>query len=340
MTIASGLGATWGFAEETTYGTFKAPDHFLQVESDKVKGSKKTVQSASLHGGPVEQASRRRVVFKDAKGPVALDLTDAKLGLLLKHMIGSSATAVQQGATTAYLQQHVPGDFQGLGLSLQSGRPDITGTVNAFSYAGAKVIDWEIAVSAAQLAKFSVTFDAVSESTVETYTAPSYTSMGVLSFVDASLLLGGTVTSVAGVVTGYAGGAAPVGTVKSVSLKGANAMAVDREQIGSLVKSQPIEDNWRKITGSMTVEFANLTEIYDLYNADTQVSLELKFQGELISGSYYKGLTITCPAVFLDGEPPETDGPKILELTVPFTVLDDGTNPVIEFDYMSTDIAL
>ena len=338
--IPSGLGATWGLGQETTVGTAVTPTRFLPVNSDKVVGSKKTVQSEALHSGLFELGARRRLVMHEAKGQVDLDLTDRGLGLLLKNMIGSSATAVQQGGSAAYLQQHTPGDTLGLGLTLQSGRPDITGTIRAFTYNGAKVTDWELSCSTAGLAKLTATFDAWDESTATAYTAPSYTAANVLSFVDASLLLGATITTTSGIAS-YSAGTAPVGTVKSVSIKGQNGLAVDRQQVGSLTKREALSNAFRKYTGQMVVEFANLTELYNLYYADTATSLVVSFTGgTAIAASYYPGLTIICPQIFLDGAPPATDGPGVLELTIPFTILDDGTDPPIQFNYMSKDTTL
>ena len=340
-TVPSGLGATWGIAQETTVGTIATPTRFLPMISDKVVGSKKTVQSAALHnGGLYELGSRRRLVMHEAKGQVELDLTDRGLGLLLKNMIGSTASPVQQGGSAAYLQQHVPGDTLGLSLTLQSGRPDITGTVRPFTYNGAKVTDWEISVSTAGLAKLTCSFDAWDEATGTAYAAPSYTASNALSWVDASLLLGGAVSTTAGIAT-VTGGTAPVGTVKSVSIKGQNGLALDRQQVGSLTKREALSNAFRKYSGQMVVEFANLTELYNLYYADTSTTLVVQLQGSTaIASTYFPGLTIICPQIFLDGAPPATEGPGVLQLTVPFTILDDGTDPPIQFNYMSKDTTL
>lgn len=337
--IASGLGATWGLAQETTVGTYIPPTRWIPVISDKMKGAKKTVQSQALHGGLYELASRRRLVFHEAKGPVEFDVQDKQLGILLKNMIGSNATATQQGASTAYLQVHSPGDLMGMSLSLQSGRPQINGTIQPFSYNGCKILDWELSVAAGGIAKLVCTFDGMDESTASAYTAPSYITSHPLAWVDANLLLGGTVTNTSGTL-GVTAGAQPLGTVKSVSIKGSNASATDRQQIGSLTKREQLANAFRKYTGQMVVEFANLTDMYNAYYADTGMALQLTMQGSLIASTYYNQLNTICPMVFFDGEPPEVDGTKIIEVTVPFSILDDGTNPQIQFQYQSTDTAV
>ena len=341
MTIGSGLGATWGLAQEETVGTFQTPTRWLPVTSDKVKGSKKTVQSQALSGSSFEMAGRRRIAMFDVTGPVELDVTDQQLGIILQNMIGSSATAVQQGDTAAYLQVHTPGDTSALSLSLQSGRPTIEGDIQAFSYNGCKIADWELSVTAGGLAKLVATFDGVDESVDIEYTAASYISpsANVLAFTDVALLLGGTATTTDGVVT-VADGAEVVGTVKTVSIKGQNGLAVDRQNLGSLTKRNQLMNAFRKYTGSIEVEFANLTDLYNAYRSDDPLALQFSLTGVQIAEGYDAFLDVICPSIRFNGEPPETDGPAILTVTAPFDILDDGTDPTIQFSYQSIDTAV
>lgn len=338
--IASGLGATWGLAQEGTVGTFQAPTRWLPFLSDKVKGSKKTVQSQALHGGLYELGSRRRLVFHEAKGAIELDVQDRQLGLILKNMLGGTPLVTQIGSTAAWIQTHTPGDLQGLSLSFQSGRPAVNGTITPFSYNGCKVTDWELSVAAAAIAKLAVTVDGWDESVSQTYTAPSFITSHPLAWVDATLLLGGTATTTAGITT-VASGVAPLGTVKSVSIKGQNVVATDRQQIGSLVKREQLANNFRKYSGSIQVEFANLTDMYNAYYADTPLTLQLNMVGPLIPTSATNAsLNVVIPQIYFNGEPPETDGPGILEVTVPFDVTDDGVDPAIQIQYTSADTAI
>jgi len=340
--IASGLGATWGFGKESSFGTIATVSHWLTINDDKVAGVKKTAQSQALHGGLYELASRRVLASFAAAGQVDLDVTTTKLGLLLQAMIGSpSSTApVQQSTTTAYLQTHVSGDTVGESLTLQSGRPSVDGTINAFTYNGCKVTAWDLSVGTAALAKLALTFDGVDESISSTYVAPSYVPAAVLSWKDGALLVGGTVASTGGVITAITGGTAPSGTVSAVDLKGANGFDITRQQIGSLVKSEQLANAFRKYTGSLTVEFANLTDFYAFYRSDANLALQFTLTGGVIASSYNYELQVLIPAIKIDTDSITTDGPAILKQTLPFVVLDDGVNPVIQINYQSTDTTL
>jgi len=152
--------------------------------------------------------------------------------------------------------------------------------------------------------------------------------------------VGGTVASSGGVITGITGGTAPSGTVSAVDLKGANAFDTARQQIGSLVKSEQLANAFRKYTGQITVEFANLTDFYAFYRSDANLALQFTLTGGVIAGAYSYQLQVLIPAIKIDTDAITTDGPAILKQTLPFTVLDDGTNPVIQINYLSTDTAL
>lgn len=135
MAIGSGLAAQIGFAAESTYGTYVAPTRFLEFNKADLKKVKNTVQGGGLAAGRFAQlGSRRAVTSEAAAGSVEMEVINKGFGLLLAHLLGSSATAVQQGGSTAYLQAHTLGDNFGKSLTTQVGVPDLTGTVRPYTY--------------------------------------------------------------------------------------------------------------------------------------------------------------------------------------------------------------
>lgn len=339
--IASGLGATWGFAQEGTVGTFQAPANWLPVSSDKVIGDKKTVQGQALHGGLFELGAHRRLTMLEAKGPVEMEVMVNQMGLLFKNMLGHCISGPTEiGSSGAYTSIFVPADLTGLSLSLQSGRPMTGGTIQPFSYNGCKITDWEFSIASAEILKLALTFDGMAEATATSYTAPSYTAAPVFAGVDGGLLTGGTVTTTSGVAS-ISGGTAPIGTVKSVSLKGTNAMDTTRQTLGSTTKREQLANAFRKVGGTMVVEFANLTDMYNAYEADSPMTMQLNFTSPAMAGTAENAaLNILCPAIYLNGTPPEVDGPGVISVSVPFDVLDDGTDPVIQITTVSSDTTL
>ena len=341
MSIASGLGATFGVAAETTVGTFTSTSmRWPPFLKESLKKKPHIIQSAALHGsGLYELGARRAYTTRTVDGTVDLEITDRQLGIFFQQMLGSSATATQIGATTAYQQVHTPGDTVGKSMSMQVGRPQTNGTVQPFSYNGVKVTDWEISVKTNQIATFNLTLDAWDEATGTAYVAPSYLTppANVLKFSDASLILGGTVTTTSGVAS--LSGGSTAAAAEDVTIKGTNALKVDRFFLGSAgIKAEQLANQFRKITGSATFEFQNLTDVYNAFAAQTPTALQLTFTGSQIGTSGHNAsLQILIPTVFFDEGPPVVEGPDVLKQAVTFTGLDDGTDPVIQFTYVSAD---
>jgi hypothetical protein len=118
-------------------------------------------------------------------------------------------------------------------------------------------------------------------------------------------------------------------------------MDTTRQTLGSTTKREQLANAFRKYTGTLVVEFANLTDMYNAYYADTPVTLQLNFTSPTLAGvGHYASLSILCPAIYLNGTPPEVDGPGVITVSVPFDILDDGTDPVIQFTTVSTDTTL
>jgi hypothetical protein len=338
--IPTGLGATVGFAAESPVGTFTAPGRWFQFDKEALKLKKKPLQGQGINGGLYERSKRRTYAAREVSGTFAMDLADRGLGLILSHMIGSTPNlaAVSPGGTV--LQTHTPGMLVGKSLSAQVGRPSTDGTVNAFSYNGLKIADWEIACAAEAIAKLTLTLDGWDESTSQTYTAPSTIAANQLTFAGGQVMLGGTPTTTGGIVT-VGGTPTTLAVVKQASVKCQNVLDTARFFLGSSVKKEQLDNGFRKLTGALEVEFENLTDTYAAFSADTPMALQLNFTGPIVgSGTDHSFLKLTIPQIFLEEGPPEVDGPKTLVQKCTFTGLDDATNPVVQFQYQSLDSAI
>lgn len=200
--IGSGLGATLGFQKESTFNTFATPTHFVTFTKEGFKLKKNIVQSHALHGGLYDLATRRAYTTHTVDGSIDMDLYDRGQGLLWAQSLGGTyPTPTQMGTTSTYYSVYTPGDTFGDSLSIQFARPFTSSTVQAFSYAGCKIVDWELGVQTSQQASLNFTFDGASEATGTTYTAASYTASNMLHFAEASLILGGTIAAAGTVLT-------------------------------------------------------------------------------------------------------------------------------------------
>lgn len=330
MAVGSGLGASLGFAPESTYGTYVAPNRWHQFNKGDLKKVKNVVQGGGLQAGVFVQRGSQRVVPTEAgTGSFELEVSRTKMGVLLQHLLGSSAAPVQQGATAAYLQTHVLGDTVGKYLTAQLGVPDRAGTVRPMTGKGGKFTSAEFSCKPDGLLMVSADMDFQKLSEAETLATPSYTDAVPFHFGQMAVKVGATYGSEAS-VTGVRG--ATVKIDRALDTEGFYAGA-------SGLKGEPIANDWVGVSGNLEVDFMNRTDFVDRFHTDTGFSLVWELVGPIIAATHAYTFRIKLPQVFLEGDTPSVDGPDVVKGTFPFVVQNDGTNPVITVEYMSTDSA-
>lgn len=340
---ASGRSGQFGFGAESTPGTAVTVDHFAEINSEGIEFTPTELQGMGLRASGLYPRDSRRVRSrKSAAGPVNMDFATNKMGLLLKNMLGAVSGPTQQASTAAYKAVFTPADTKGLGLTMQVGRPQTDGTVQAFTYKGCKIPSWEISVSDNDIAKLNLDVDAWDQDTATGLASASYVAgAGVFNFAQvATFKIGGTASTTSGVVS-ISGGTTVSTIAKGFSLKGTTPMDTERFGLGNAgVKAEQRENDWRSLSGSLDAEFTSRSEFYDLFAADTTTALQLTFTGANIESTYYRTLDIILPAVRFSKVNPLLDGPGLVRQTLDFDVTDDGANAVVQITTISTDTAL
>jgi hypothetical protein len=370
MAIPSGLAASVGIITETTEGTAATPTHFWDLNSESMKLDKNVVQGkglrapASGYSGLFMRSSRRVVGSWGAKGGIQFDACYNSLGMLFEHMMGSFgnfSSCVQQASSTAYLQTHTPGPQFGNTFTMQIGKPDTSGTVDPFTYVGCKVVDWTLSTEVNKMATFDVTVDAWQELTPDnpqgttagpSYTTPTYTTgEQFFHFREATIYNSGTLsnTGTNPIITSLASPTAAARVTKA-QIKVTNPLDTARYFIAGTggtggsgvagVKSEQLENEYRTVGGTLSVEFFSRSSYYDVFAGDTSATLELIFTGPTaIASTYYPTLSILIPNIHYDGESPVVAGPGIINVDLPFSGLDNEANNPIQIQYMSSDSA-
>jgi len=321
MAIGSGLGATCGFVAEATVGTPVTVTRWPFMVSESFTGHKKVVESSALAGSVLQAASHRAVVGYESNGQIVFELQDRQLGLFFANMLGAAPTITGAGP---YVQTTNLGNPTGMSFTTQIGRPTSTGTMEPFTYNGCKIKSWEISCSQGQIAKLALGVDGWQEVTTTSYAAPSVVASNAFNFT------GGALTY---------GAAAPVGIVRNVTMKGTWGLATERFQIGSLYKSEQLVNNWLQLETTATIEFANLSDVYNAYAADTQQAIVLSFTGPIISGSTNSSLVITAASSFFNAGPPAVSGPDLITQAVSSVSLLPNSGTALSFVYTTLDAA-
>jgi hypothetical protein len=343
MATGSGLDAQFGFKAETTWGTAVTVDHVLEFNSESLTNEPTFLEPTGLRPGVKhKRESRVRVSRRTITGDVSMEVATRGMGTIWKHMLGSGAgsTPVQIAATTAYKQIHTPGGFVGFGLTMQVGRPEPSGTVRPFTFAGCKIPSWEFSLTDSEVPTLTINVDGRSEATATALATASYAaSATVFDFSQATLTLGGTASTASGLTT-VSGGTAATTIIREFNLSGESPMANERFGLGNAgLKAEPLENDTPTITGTLTAEF-NKTEFYDVFTANTTFPLVLKLEGATIEASNKRTLEFLMPAVKIKAAAPTVDGPDVVPMNIDFEAYSNEVDPVIQIVVISEDAAL
>jgi hypothetical protein len=343
MPSGAGLDAQLGVGIESTWGTAVTATKFFEFLSESLNMTPTYLDSAGLRAGQrYKRVSRTIISRKTVAGDVQLEHGTKSMGLLWKHSLGSAIATPTLLVTPAYEQVHTPGDFRSLGLTFQVGRPEpASAVVRPFTYAGCKVQEWEFSVSDGDIPSLQLTLDGRSEDTAAALATASYPAgVGVFSFANAALKLGGTAATAAGKTT-ITGGVQATTIISSMTVHGSTPMSSERFGIGNAgLKGQQIENDTPTITGSFAAEF-NKAELYDAFASNATTAVQMILTGSPIAASgSSETLEITMPAVKFTSASPQVGGPDLVQMTTEFEAYSDDVNPVIQVRLISTDAAL
>jgi hypothetical protein len=341
MPTGSGLDAQFGYKLETTVGTGVTVDKFLEFNSESFDYDPGYIEPAGLRVGiKYKRGSRLVQSRRTVSGGLDLNYPTRLTGALWKAALGSSVTTPTLVLGSAYSQVHQTGDLLGKSLSIQVGRPEpSTQTVKPHTFNGCKVDGWEWSVSDNAVAAMHLDFDGWDEATATALATASYPTGPASAEFNFSQC---TVFSMGGTIGGanpltYTGGSAITSIVKSLSFKGDNALATERYGLGNAgIKKEQLENGIPTITGTLDAEYLQ-SEFYTPFKANTSTSLNVKFEGSVISGTDKNTIEFIIPQIRIKKVSPQVSGPDLVTATVEFEVYSDGTNNPFQVKLISAD---
>lgn len=328
MTIRSGLGAQVMLGAETTYGTFITPTRALEFRSEGLDYRRETLESQAIRKGTaMSRTSRWARNDKGGGGPIEFEVSTTAFGLVLKHALGAVVITTPGGATLARLHTHTFGDLDDISLTIQKGIPEQdTATVRPFSFLGCICNAWSMSVGVDELLTFSTTWDAQKMTTSDTLATPSFASGGLFGYQNIAISLGGT-------------GETPT----SFTLNCAHNLATERYVVSSTgLKRRPVIAAFRELTGTMTLNFDNMTDVNRFLTGLPGAEYALTFTAThptMIEAATPFSLIGTMPAVEITGGFPSVGGPDLITMDCAFKVRDNGTLPPLKMEYTTSDTA-
>ena len=294
MTIRSGLAGQIGYVAESTWGTAVTVTKFLPIRT--IDGERLRIDTLDspairtgrtiLHANDTYQG-RRWVEFN-----WSTDLFTQSTALLFKHALGTNNTT----GAGPYTHTVTPGDLDGLGLTIQCGIPNTSGT-QPFTYDGCKINTLTIGARVGEIATMEVGVLGQDETTgtaLATYN-PSAT-LSAYNFTGATLTIAGSAVS----------------TCRDLTLTIDNRLS-PVHVLGSNLIIEPQLEELRQVTGAATVEFESLTA-YNRWKDATQAALVATFT----SGT--NSITATLNVRF-DATGAPLSGPGKVLLPLPFTAV-------------------
>ena len=311
-----------GLKAEVAWGTPVTPDRFIEFTSESLERRQNIAVSQGIRSGRRYGGQGRRITRRDAGGSFTTEVATTGFGILFEHLLGAVATVADVPAT-AFTHTFTPGSLLDKGLTLQKGVDTASGTVQAFTYPGSKIVSADFSVDQDGLLMATWGVDAKDEVTATALAAASYTTPRIFTYSEGTLKVD-TVTKA---------------NVRSVgSLNIVNNLLTERFFLGNAgLKNQPINVPFDTLGGTLDVEFQNLTDFYDLFAADTSAVLELEFVGDVISGAFNERLSFTIADVRFEGETPKVSGPELVYQNIPFVGLDPTSGAAVTIEYGTSD---
>lgn len=333
MAIGSGLSSSTGWSSESTYGTYVAPTKFVRHRGGKANKTASRQQGEGIQAGTYGlNLSQFVETVTGGAGQLQLDVQTKSMGVLLNTLMGGTVTPTQQAASTAYMQTHTLADPYGKSMTVQVGMPQRGGTVTPATLTGTKVTQ----------AAFSCAVDGILQATID-LDAQAYTTSQSLASVSypasTNVFHGQNLT----VKLGTFGSEASISGVKSVAATIARPLDTSAYYAAATVagtKSEPVLNGATTISGTVEVDFINLTDFHDRAIGNSSTSLVLEWAGATIASTYKETFRITIPSiVFPSPESFSVADRNVLSHSFGWEWRFDGTNqPKIE--YISTDTAL
>lgn len=329
MGTAVGRQLNVGTAEEVTYGTPVAPDRWHEVTSESLGFRPNNMNSNGLRGGTNtfgRRASRRTRSTQDAGGTISMEVPTTTFGRWLKHTLGGTPSVAQQGATTAYLHTYNQGSLNGKSLTIQKQFRDAANTeIETFTLHGSKILQAAFSVAPNNFLTAEFTVDAEDMDTATATASASYSEVDLFTWKHGAINIDGS----------------PVAKVTNAQWTIANAMKVDGYYLGGNgLKSEPTDNDYRAVTGSVDLEFADPSVAWAKFFNDTEFELVLTFAADNIEGAYDYTLEFTMPATYFTGDTPQAGGPDVIIQNAPFESLFNGTDPMVSATYLTTDTAV
>lgn len=304
MATASGLDSQIGYATEGTAGTYAAPTFTLEHVKETLKLDMERIESAGIKAGRRGGSGRWAAGRQFVSGTISHELSAAAIHPLFTNHFG----AINTTGAGPYAHAFTYGADVEDTLTIQVGRPDLSGTVQPFSYLGCHITKMKIASEVGKYATIDLDVYGQHETTSESLASTAYPSTwSPFTFLHGVLTIAGSEYE-----------------FNKFSFESDNGLMTGRHTHRTTNAARPRvskESGYREAKGSIDSEFISLTA-YNRFVNGTEAALVMTMTNTANAIVKIEG------NVRFDGNTPNVDGPAMLKHSLPFVFLsttDDAT---------------
>jgi hypothetical protein len=305
MSLGFGYQGWVGIGSESVYGTPVTSAKYLEFNTESIAVADDVVEGNSVYS-LTKDADNFCQGQKKVGGAIEFDVRVQGFESILNHAFGT-VTTVENGTASLHGSTHTYGiaDTTPTGLTLEINRD-----VCAFQYHGAKINTLSFKGDNAGILTASVDFIAEDEGT-KVATTPTFSTSKYFNFSQCAL----TIASGTRNVEGF-----------NVNLN--NNLTDDRFMLGGRYIKEPQRAGRVTVDGDVTLEFDGTTDWTTFQSAGTG-ALVATYTGDLIQGTIYNYLKITCPYVRFKGVPINIGDTGRIRVTIPFEGYSQGSTTAL-----------
>lgn len=321
MAIGGGLGGQLGYKAESTYNTEVVVDRFAEFTKESIKANRIKTDVFGIGRGSMLRSDRTKTRVRGYSGDIEFPVFNKSMGLLYQLMLGSNTVSGTPEKLHTCVMDAV--GLQGQFATVQIGRPSVDGTVRVHTYAGGKIVKWDMSCVMDDFLRLNTSWDFASADVNTSLASASYvTAQEAFDWGECAITIGGSAFQ-----------------SKSFKLSNDRKLNVDRRFLSN-VKKEPLAGGITDLMGELEGEYEDLTH-YNSSIAGTQAEAVITFTQTTIvtGGTLPYRLLITLPKIELMEADPNISGPDIPKLMMPFRVLNDGTNAPITMVARNADTA-
>lgn len=313
--------------KESTYGTPATLTDAFEGKADTYTIQREMIDSVGFRGGAHTLRSDRRVdVTMGGEGSLEIDVLSTGFGFVLQSMLSTVSGPTQIGATNAYTTTvESASDANSDSYTVQIQRVNASGTSQAFTHHGGVITSWTLSQEVGGLLNATLNFDFEDVDTSTAAGTPAYAADNFpYDWTMACASINGVDTD-----------------LRSMSLNADLGFNTDRRFLRcSSLKRQPVRTNIPSYDGELSLDWSSNTE-YDMFVSGAIVPIVMTFDSLVdIDGGNNAKMVVTLPACQFTGNSPVASIGEIPSLSLPFKVLDNGTDTAVQITYTSSDTAL